>query len=169
LPVDATQRDLAKHAARIKLLAELGQDPQSTAALPLRPPPTLDDIRDAIQRLKDPEKRLIDEFFWFWPQNLGESGSDLAVAALEKGDLKKAAEIWMSRRNDPIEGVVAAHNLALTVQILALDSENRFLEGETDSTPRQKVNEYWKRALSRWDRILNTDELWEMSQSEFVS
>src|SRR5438876_12431322 len=67
LPVDAKPRDLAKHAEKLKVLAELGQGPQPRAAFLLDPATTSDDIRDAIQRLKDPEKRLIDEFFWFWP------------------------------------------------------------------------------------------------------
>src|SRR5262249_34753933 len=113
LPVDATARDIGKHAEKLKVLAELGQDPQPNAAFPLRPSPTVEDIRDAIQRLKDPEKRLIDEFFWFWPENFGESRSDAGIQALEKGDLDTAVAIWMSKRKHPVEGVVATHNLAL--------------------------------------------------------
>jgi len=35
-----------------------------------RPPPTLDEIREALQRLKDPEKRIVDEFFCFGRRNL---------------------------------------------------------------------------------------------------
>src|SRR5437870_1635747 len=101
LPVDATPRDVAKHVEKLKVFAELGQDAQPNAALPLRPPPTVEDIRQAIQNLKDPEKRLIDEFFWFWPENFGQSRSDPAIQALEKGDLEAAADIWMSKRKDP--------------------------------------------------------------------
>src|SRR5437868_3993076 len=103
MSVDATARDLAKHAEKLKVLAELGQDPQPNAAFPLRPPPTLEDIRDAIQKLKDPEKRLIEEFFWFWPQNFGESGADAAIQALQRGDLPVAADMWMSKRKHPTE------------------------------------------------------------------
>ena len=72
LPVDATTREVAKHADKIKMFAEFGQDPHTAgAAFAIKPPPTLDDIREAIQKLKDPEKRLIDEFFWFWPEEFG--------------------------------------------------------------------------------------------------
>jgi hypothetical protein len=91
LPVDATARDIGKHAEKLQLIAELGQDPQLNAAFPLRPPPTVEDIREAIQRLKDPEKRLIDEFFWFWPESFGESRLDAAFQALERGDFEDAA------------------------------------------------------------------------------
>src|SRR5262249_38623914 len=140
LPVDATLRDIGKQAERLKLLAELGQDPQSNVAMPLRPSPTVDDIRDAIQRLKDPEKRLIDEFFWFWPQKFGESRSDAAIKALEEGNLESAADIWMSKRKDPTEGVAATHNLALIFHVSALDWENKCLTADIDANRRKQIS-----------------------------
>lgn len=161
LPVDATPRDLGKHAEKIKVLAELGQDPQPTAAFPLRPPPTLEDIRDAIQRLKDPEKRLIDEFFWFWPEGFGESRSDAAIQALQKGDLQTAADIWTSKRKHPTEGIVATHNLAVIFHIEAINWEDYSLRHEVDSKRRAEVTEYWKTAFYRWNRVLTNEQFWE--------
>jgi hypothetical protein len=161
LPVDATPRDIGKHTEKLKVLAELGQDPQPNAAFPLRSSPTVEDIRDAIQRLKDPEKRLIDEFFWFWPENFGESRTDLAIQALERGDLQKAADIWMSKRKHPTEGIVATHNLALIFLIEALDCENYSLRHEVDSKRRAEVTEYWKSAFYRWNRILTNEQFWD--------
>src|ERR1700730_4284582 len=161
LPVDVTTRDLGKHAEKLKLLAELGQDPQPTAAFPLRPPPTLENIRGAIQRLKDPEKRIIDEFFWFWPENFGESHLDAAIQALQKGDLQTAADIWMSQRKHPAVGVVATHNLALIFHIEALNWENYSLRHDVDSKRREEVTEYWNAAFYRWNRILTNEQFWE--------
>jgi hypothetical protein len=161
LPVDATARDIGKHAEKLKVLAELGQDAQPNAAFPLRPSPTLEDVRDAIQRLKDPEKRLIDEFFWFWPENFGGSRSDAAIQALEKGDLDTATDIWKSKRKHPTEGIVATHNLALIYHIAALDWENHSLRTEIDAKRREEVTEYWKAAFYRWNRILADEQLWE--------
>jgi hypothetical protein len=161
LPVDATPRDVAKHAEKLKLLTELGQDPQRNAAFPLRPPPTVQDIREAIQKLKKPEKRLVDEFFWFWPENFGYSRSDVAIQALEKGDFETAAEIWMSKRKHPSEGVAATHNLALIFYISALEWENHSLRTEIDGKRREEINGYWKAAFYRWGRILANEQLWE--------
>jgi len=161
LQVDATPRDIGKHVEKLKLLAELGQDPQPNAAFPLRPSPTVEDIRDAIQRLKDPEKRLIDEFFWFWPENFGESRADAAIQAIENGDLESAAEIWMAKRKHPIEGVVATHNLALIFHISALEWEVHSLSTEIDAKRREEVIQYWKAAFYRWGRILANEQLWE--------
>jgi hypothetical protein len=161
LPVDATSRDVAKRAEKLKVFAELGQDPHPNAAFPLRPSPTVEDIRQAIQNLKDPEKRLVDEFFWFWPESFGQSRSDPAIQALEKGDLDSAAEIWMSKRKDPIEGAVATHNLALIYHISALDWENLCLGREIDAKRREEVTEYWKAALYRWGRAATNERFWE--------
>ena len=161
LRVDATPRDIGKHAEKLKLLAELGQNPQPNAAFALRPSPTVEDIRDAIQRLKDPEKRLIDEFFWFWPENFGDSRADAAIEALEKGELESAAEIWMAKRKHPIEGVVATHNLALIFHISALEWEVHSLSTEIDAKRREEVIQYWKAAFYRWGRTLTNEQLWE--------
>jgi hypothetical protein len=161
LPVDTTARDIAKHAEKLKVLAELGQNPQLNASFPLRPSPTVEDIREAIQKLKDPEKRLIDEFFWFWPENFGQSRSDGAIEALERGDLKGATEIWMSKRKHSIEGVVATHNLALIFHILALDWEDYALKTEIDAKRRAEITKYWETAFYRWGRILTNEQLWE--------
>src|ERR1700730_17713431 len=161
LPVDATARDLAKHAEKLKVLAELGQDPHPTAAFPLRPSATLEEIRSAIQKLKDPERRLIDEFFWFWPQTFGQSQSDAAIEALQEGHLQTAADIWMSRRKDSTEGIVARHNLALIFHIEALDWENHCLRDEVDAKRRAEITEYWKAAFYRWSQVLTKEQLWE--------
>ena len=63
LSIEATRREEAKHADELKLREELGQSATlHTGAVALNPPPKLDQIREATQRLKDPERRLIDEF-----------------------------------------------------------------------------------------------------------
>lgn len=161
LPVDASARDLAKHADKLKVLAELGQDTDPTAAFPLRPAATLEQIRNAIQKLKDPEKRLIDEFFWFWPQRFGESQADPAIEALQRGDLQTAADTWMSRRKNSDEGITAQHNLALVYHIEALDWENHCLRHDVDAKRRAEITEYWKAAFYRWNQVLTKEQLWE--------
>lgn len=162
LPVDATQRDIAKHSEKLKILAELGQDGQSQKpGLSLKPSSSVDEIREAIQKLKDPEKRLIDEFFWFWPEEFGESSSDAAMQALANGELEVASKIWMSRRNDSTRHVAATHNLALVAHVWALDWENYSLENDLGTNCRQQIADYWKTAFRRWDRIVTGEQLWE--------
>lgn len=85
LAVDATAREVIRHADKLKMLLELGQEPHAkNNAHPLDPPPTIDEIREAIQKIKDPEKRLIDEFFWFWPGRIWEKRFRPSVTSLGK-------------------------------------------------------------------------------------
>lgn len=163
LPVDATVREVSKHADKIKMLVELGQDPHTqSAALPIKPPPSLDEIREAIQKLKDPEKRLIDEFFWFWPEEFGQSQSDPAIRALTIGDLETAAQIWGAKEEQPTGGIVAKHNLALVFHISALDWENYSVKNEIEAERRQKISDYWQGTFKRWERLATDERFWEI-------
>src|SRR6266404_5917889 len=85
LSVDLTTPQFVRRAEKLKMLAELGQAPhKQNAAFPMKPPPSLDEIQEAIRNVKDPEKRMVDEFFWFWPEEFGNSQSDPAIQALAK-------------------------------------------------------------------------------------
>lgn len=162
LSVDATTREVARHADKLKMLAELGQDPHTqSAAFPMKPPPSLDEIREAIQKLKDPEKRLVDEFFWFWPEEFGNGQSDPAIQALAKGDSAKAIEIWAARENGAVSSATAKHNLALVYHVCALDWENYSVKNTVEADRREKMTNYWKGAFSRWENLATNEHFWE--------
>jgi hypothetical protein len=162
LPTDATTREVDRHAGKLKMLAEFGHAPDTAAApFAIKPPPSLDDIRDAIQKIKDPEKRLINEFFWFWPEEFGKSQSDPAFQALEKGDALKALEIWTAKEKSESGDVVASHNLALVHQISALDWEILSLKNEIGAEQRKNINENWKDAFKRWKTLTDDELFWE--------
>ena len=144
------------------LFVDVGQDPHTErAAFPMKPAPNQQDFREAIQKLNDPEKRLIDEFFWFWPEEFGNSESDPAMQALAKGDSKTAIEIWSAKEKSPTDGVVASHNLALVYHITALDWEKHSFENEVSEERRQKIVNYWKEAFDRWENLATNERLWE--------
>jgi DNA-binding response OmpR family regulator len=162
LSVDATVRRISKHERDVMVFVDVGQDPHTErAAFPMKPPPNQQDFRDAFQKLKDPEKRLIDEFFWFWPEEFGNSESDLAIQALAKGDTKTAMEIWAASENDEASGITAKHNLALVYHVSALDWENYSVKNEIAEERRQKITEYWKGAFNRWERLAIDDRFWD--------
>ena len=150
LSVDASRTEIARREKELTLRAALGQDAHTqTAAFPIKPSPSLDEIREAIQKLKDPEKRLIDEFFWFWPEEFGQGQSDPAMQALAKGDSKTAVEIWSAKEEHPTDGVVAAHNLALVYHIcIRVKKGKNALELTTGLT--QKLKEQWLLARPKY-------------------
>lgn len=60
LATDASYREVKTRLEELRALARLGQLPDAA----------LDEetIRGAGQRLKDPERRLLEEIFWIWPE-----------------------------------------------------------------------------------------------------
>lgn len=163
LSVDASPRDVARHADKLKMMAELGAlDTLPTGAYALNPQPTEDDIRDALHRLKDPEKRVIDEFFWFWPCKFGKSEHDEALKSLNTGNRAAALKYWAAKETDPFEGVVAMHNIAIFWHLAALEHEAHESRFSLSVEDRLELEGYWKNAFKRWELLADDDALWEI-------
>ncbi len=162
LPVDASARDIVRQADRLKILAELNHAPVGNfAAFPLSPAPSLDEIRDSLQRLKEPSNRLIAELFWFWPEEFGNSRGDAALQALLRGDHQVALEIWREKEYDPAVGVIASHNLAVYWHCTALDRENQALVGSVEGTGAAEAEAAWAMATARWIKLVENTSFWD--------
>lgn len=160
LPVEATEREVKRQADKLKMLEDLGREPESRHAYPLQPPPTADQIRAAIQRLRNPEQRLIDEFFWFWPERFGEGGSDPAMQSFLSGDAGTAMGIWQERAADTPNGAAARHNLAILYHLVALDWTEVDLCQPVDAEREEKIQHYWKESFSWWEVVATDPEIW---------
>jgi hypothetical protein len=163
LHVDATPRELSKHADKLKVMDQIGYGhAANTAAFPLEPLPTLDQIRKSMQQLKDPEKRLIDEFFWFWPETFGESSKDQALQALARGDGAGAYDIWTERKGVSSSRAVAYHNLAVLMHMLALDWTRSYIDSTPDEEAAKRIKDYWRKANRYWKRTNDNDFIWDV-------
>lgn len=170
LPVDATAKEIARHADKLKQMEELGYGGKAnTAAFALDPSPTIDQIREAMQRLKEPERRLVDEFFWFWPKTFGESANDPAIQALCAGDMAKAYEIWETEEGAPATGFIANHNIAVMLHLVALDWTLYQINAEVDLAREEKIRGYWKDSFKRWEKIPSDDRLWDAVKTRIRS
>ncbi|TVR19436.1 MAG: hypothetical protein EA396_12545 [Anaerolineaceae bacterium] len=158
LTVDTGIRDLNKRQQMVEIAtqAEMPIPPGSGRALPLTDAIDPKDLSDALKHLRDPERRLVDELFWFWPLEAGQSRNDLALMALSAGDVDEARNIWLE--NESTGNVVAVHNLAVMFHAQALDME---LDGATDDVVRDAL---WRDAFQRWHQLLSLDDFWERLQ-----
>jgi hypothetical protein len=161
LPIDASDREIMKQAAGLKMLEEFGAaEAAVTHAYALRPPPGVEQIRSAMQRLKEPEHRLIDEFFWFWPREFGKSDHDPAIQALQRGDATTAHELWNLEAEAPKVGYVAIHNLAILYHLVALDWTLEDLKATVDPEREAKIEQYWRKAFEYWEQVATHDDVW---------
>jgi hypothetical protein len=147
LSTGAGSREITKHGQKLEMMARLGTPaPAQAAAFPLDPPPDGDALRQAIQVLQDPERRLVHELFWFWAKPDGEA--DPAMQALAKGDEGNARKLWGDRAQSG--GSTASHNLAVLDHMMALDLEGAGEARRLDKAERDRRDAAWANALQRW-------------------
>jgi hypothetical protein len=163
LSVDVSVREISRQAARLQMILELGQAeavPQS--AFPLDPRPGLDEIRDAIEQIKDPQNRIVYEFFWLWPDEWGKSRNDPAIQAWNAADGEMALKIWTLKEDEPGGSLLASHNLAVFWHLVALDWEKRLAEADVDIEMTRSIEEYWQMSAKRWTALMQNDAFWDL-------
>ncbi len=167
LPVNASERDVARHLKDLSKLAKVG-----LAAGPRRSPLPLspDDgaIQLAVERLKDSELRLVDEFFWFWPPEWNQPIEDDLLAALGRGDIDGAANILMRQTTRDQHKKVATHNLAVLYHAAALDLEFDSKLRQLSDEDLKKRDVYWLRAFRYWQSLIDHDGFWEHFSSRIA-
>jgi hypothetical protein len=164
LPVDATSREIARRQDDLRA-AEVAGDWQSefTHIMSGRNIPDPQIIREIFIRLQsDPERRLVEEFFWFWPLELGKGKTDPALFHIRAGARDKAFDYWTEKCHvDGLIGLVAQHNLAILYHHYAIDHEF-VLQSGNELTPEQlqRMTGYWKAAINYWEHLADNDDFW---------
>lgn len=151
LPVFAASREVVKRAERLEIAARIGGEaPASASPFAIVPAPRADAVRDAIDRLRDPEHRLIEELFWFWPNDPADPKNDIALRFLERGETSRAVDVWKSVVLSGSDRGAARHNLAVYTHLCALESGGNGDGGE----------HLWREAFHCWEQLLDDDACW---------
>jgi hypothetical protein len=159
LSVEATPRDISRHTEKLRMMQRYSGGGTVKTPLMLDPPPDEHAVKDALHKLNDPEKRLIDEFFWFWPHQLGQSKNDAALAFLAQDDIENAGNCWMKMEQSS-ESHVSSHNLAVLFHCLALDWERVALSRTLDAEEAEALQSYWDHAFKRWRVLIDHEPFW---------
>ncbi|MBD0370242.1 MAG: hypothetical protein ICV60_05355 [Pyrinomonadaceae bacterium] len=162
LHVFATEPEIKKESDKARMMGKFGgRTKRVVGPLPLDPPPESASLLEAAQRLRDPELRLIDEFFWFWPANARAGNDEAPLAALIRRDVESATRIWKAQEDAKLRGL-ASHNLALMFHTLALDIENARHEDPLAGELKTVQEEYWRKGLAEWQSLLSDEGFWEL-------
>jgi hypothetical protein len=144
LPVDASLRQLRRRSQEIEAAARLGDDGLITGdpLYPVRPQPPAEEVLTALQRIRDPNQRLLDEWFWLWPV------PDVDVEDATADDVRRA---WSDAAGTGQSHAAAAvHNLAVTAHLKALEA----------GKSAKSVEGTWNRAYRRWRQVLRDEGCW---------
>jgi hypothetical protein len=161
LPSDARPRDVSKRLQLMQMQAKFGNGSHhKRGLLRLDPAPDEGAIRAAKQRLSDPRQRLVDEFFWFWPNRAGESAKDETLTALASGQVKTAHTLWTKAEKESRPNFVAKHNLAVLTHLMALDLEVAGQDKALTAQERQQRDFAWQHAFKRWQVLAADHDFW---------
>jgi len=164
LPVTASPKEISARARQLDLEDKYGASKQQiTGDSFLISAQDNNSRREAQQRLRDPELRFIDEFFWFWPLSLNSSTEEEeALIAVKEGKISVALSIWKRREVEGSEANVSKHNLAVLYHAMALDIE--YIETKENRISDKKKTEekraYWEKAFSKWHTLLIDEGFW---------
>jgi uncharacterized RDD family membrane protein YckC len=163
LYVDCGEMDVTRRIHTIQIAAKTGAAAPAGPgkALPMETPADTFTFTDAVQRLHTPEQRFIDEFFWFWPHDLGNGKSDEALAALRQVNLEQAVEIWTEYANNYSVDNVSVHNMAILSHVSALDLEMQGINKALNESQLKKLDIYWRQAFKRWDSLMGQAGFWK--------
>ncbi len=161
MPVDATERELKRRLKALEMAQKMDMSPQS-GLLPIFPLETenMEAFKKALLRNQDPLHRLINELFWFWPENFGDSASDEGLALLKADQIEAAIGHWKKGELET-ENHISTHNLALLYQFLALQIDKIVVENKTPLEKQTKdaktAMKYWQESFSRWQLLSRLD------------
>lgn len=168
LPVDATSKEIARQAQKLQMLEEMGGDAAGTSpAFALAIPPTSDEIRAALSRIKESQHRIVDEFFWYWPEEFGSSKNDPAIQAMMSGDIEGAVKQWRCREKEG--SIIAKHNMAVMYHMYAVDWTLYHVSYDLDPAVEGQIKSYWKKAFERWEVLVDDDEIREILKQRIRS
>jgi hypothetical protein len=124
----------------------------------------MDQIVEAMQRLQEPDKRIVEEFFWFWPLQAGDEHGDAGLKAIKNGDEQGAIAFWKASIGEgSVIATVAKHNLAVANHLRALDDEASILDGVFHSNDQlHELEVLWRSALGYWDDLAEDEHLWSL-------
>jgi len=115
-------------------------------------------LNQVKERLRDPEKKLIDEFFWFWPS--ATEKDDLAFVALENSDIDSAEQIWKAMESARNSSEIASHNLAILYHAVALDLEIASRSRKLSTEEEECRESFWRASFQQWSRLIDSEPLW---------
>lgn len=144
LDTTASERDVSKRSKEIinRLKADdLPEFPLDTGFFEgFR---TEESVKDALQRLQAPKKRIIEYFFWF---QISDETDEKALEYFKQKDFFNAIELWKSASDTPsTKALLYKKNMALLYS-LGLSTEDNV--------------EYLKSSLLAWKEVIDSDRFW---------
>ncbi|QHN03989.1 response regulator [Granulicella sp. WH15] len=152
LQVSATSREIKRAYQEFGMSKSLNRAWKPKCLISSAVEPDDDDLEAAFALISDPEKRLLQDFFWFWP----DGAEDSAFASLAANDSALALAEWGRRSIGDDPRGIATHNLAVFSHLRALEGETSGISGQTIS-----ATTLWGDAFRHWQTVATNSRFWD--------
>lgn len=161
LPTSSAPQDIRRHLEKVKLMSKYGGKTKAAGPLSMNDTPGPEAMHDLMHDLKEPENRLLQEFFWFWSDPSEMNGKNSALEALKNGDVSAAIKIWSEAPSGEInEQDVGIHNLAVLHHAMALDFEKLAARVTESKDAVKDCETAWSKAFGYWNSVLKSEGVW---------
>jgi CheY-like chemotaxis protein len=152
LQVSATSREIKRAYQEFGMSKSLRRAWKPKCLIPSAVEPNDDDLEAAFALLSDPERRLLQDFFWFWPDGV----QDSAFASLAANDSALALAEWERRSIADDPRGIATHNLAVFRHLRTLEAGASGSSGQSVS-----ATKLWADAFGHWQAVLTNSRFWD--------
>jgi len=125
-------------------------------------PPGREALRRAMQRIREPQLRFLDEFFWFWPVRDEQTGFGPELyREMLRGSEEDARRLWNELGETGKGQHTYCHNSAVLAHTLALDLEEAWDSAPGNEETKRKRDFFWGKAYEYWERCLSQEAVWQ--------
>ena len=166
LPTLATLRQIRRRREDLEAAHEMSDEAwvhEFRHLRGIRAVPSFEEVQVAFERLKEPEFRLVSEFFRVW----GDGGAGESINPQDGGAREILMELETRLSGDC---GVAVHDTAVLRHKYAVESELMLIHaGEyapSDGAFKSGILQDWNVSFSRWQKVLKDDSFWEDFESK---
>lgn len=144
LDVSASEKDILKRSKEIINRLRAGDVPDYDSDIGLfKDFRTEDAVKDALQRLQAPKKKLKEYFFWI---QIADSIDEQALGLLQKKDYLNAVRVWQkAAEGQSTKAFFYKKNLAILYCLMLSAEDNK---------------EYLQSSLAAWKELVDSDKFW---------
>lgn len=156
VPVNVDEKEIRRRQKIIDFSISNNQTPPGGPfSLFAHPVNTKEALTSAIYKIHDPNKRFLDEFFWFWPSESEEENNQI-LSLISENRMDALLDLWQADDN-----FINIHNLAVYSHMSALDLERKLVDSGLSEIQKKRLQVNWMNAYKRWDGILGSSNLWD--------
>ena len=170
LPTLATLRQVRRRSEDLEAAHEMGEEAwvrEFRHLRGLRAVPSFEEVQVAFERLKDPEFRLVSEFFRVW--GAGDAGEHInpqdggARAILMELEAGENAASSGNRGEIVHDAAVLRHKYAVESELMLIHAGEY---APSDGAFRADIVQDWNVSFSRWKKVLEDDLFWKDFESK---